>query len=463
MYKDNELYVCRPWTYLERKDKKILLLWSDIPTWMVVDEDLFLLLKMFDGETTMDMIGDCIAVKLSQSSVKVKQLMAQILPILVNAKVVYKLDDRIPSSDWSDDRISGVIIHPTNRCNLNCKMCCNKNNRVLKKDEISIEKIKQFLYEVLEFANDKPAISIIGGEPLLAPDKVLEITKYAKEIGYEVVGTSTNGTLITREFAKKAKKVGLEFQVSIDGATEEENDYMRGAGVFKKIIEGIKILKEEGLHVETSFTCHEGNYKSLEKYFELVYNLGVDLVRFGLMKRMGGGLNGELEVVPIEKVLESGYNLFKQHPEYRKLFGKDYLSVFSNACGLKVKSNYCGTGTITVLLNPDGAIYPCAGHALPEFKAGNICKSSFSEIWQHSPVLKRIRSTYPVDIINEKCSKCMVRYMCLGGCRAEAYLCTHKMNSPAVDCERIKKSIIKTIWLLSMTPELGKGEQYIFD
>lgn len=461
MDEDNEVYVCRRWNHIERKKDKTLLVWSEIPSWLVVDDEMLFLLHDLNVGNTVDGVADAVASHFSQPLERIREQVLSVIPVLLNAKIVYRKSNGEPAPKYSDMRITDVLVHPTNRCNLRCVSCCNKNNRT--SEEVGFSGVKKFLDGTLGYTVEKPSLWIVGGEPLLVPDMVLKTARYAKKIGFGTVGVSTNGTLVTRDFARRAKRIGLESQVSIDGATEEENDRVRGKGTFKRIIRGIEILKEEGAHVVTNFTCHTGNYQSLGRYFTLALSLGVDQARFGPLKRIGGGLDGMITTVPVDVLLEYAYHLFIRFPEYRCLLGRDYFSVFGNACRLNVKGYYCGTGMRTVLLNSDGNIYPCSGHAVPEFNAGSISEKPFSEIWLHSPVLKKIRKTYPVDWINKKCSVCMVRYWCLGGCRAEAYHCTHRMDSPAVDCELFKKAVINMIWMLSETPDLGMGKTYSFD
>lgn len=467
MYKKSTVFVSKPHTYFEKREidgkTRYLVLWSDMPMWMVVDDELFLLLGMFNGVNTIGMITEKLSSALNQDQSVTKRQLNKVVPLLTDNKTLYRRGDKPPASDMGEKKIREVIIHPTNRCNLHCIHCCNRHNWVPKEAEISTESIKQFLDQIREFTCENPSLSIIGGEPLLETEKALDIAKYAKRIGFSQIGISTNGILITKEFAKESKKLGMEVQVSIDGTTMAENDKIRGKGTFKKILNAIRLLKEEGAFVITNFTITGDTFNSLDAYFKMVLELGVDSARFGPMKRIGAGLNKELKTVPVDELLSESHKLFVKHPEYRKLLGKDYFSAFANSCRLRVRFDYCGTGLLTVLLNSDGNIYPCTGHALPEFKVGNIKETSFSKLWKESPILKKIRTTYPVDRINDKCSNCIVRYWCMGGCRAEAYHVTGKMDSPAVECENIKKAVIEMIWLLSTAPEIGRGTVYKFD
>ncbi|MCK4365735.1 MAG: radical SAM protein [Thermoplasmatales archaeon] len=470
---NKEIYISEPWEYSEKKDGKHLLVWPDLPKWIVTDNELFLLLKMFNGENTLDKIIDKISQSTSKNPSIIKKEINTLLPTLVKSSIIFEKDRKELTKKSTLEmqiekekyKLTDVVIHPTNRCNLHCKMCFNKYNYNPGEYEISTEEIKQFLDQTVEFISEDAIFSVLGGEPLLVPDKTLAVIKYAKNIGFNVFGVSTNGTLITREFAKKAKENEIEVQVSIDGANEKENDFLRGKGSFKKTIKGIKILTEQNVYTILSMVCHKGNfnYKSLQKYYEMALELGVDSARFIPFKHIGGGLDKELESVPVDELLKTSYTLFKNHPEYNELRGRDYLAVFANACRLSVKYGYCGTGLKSVLLNADGTIYPCPGHALPEFKVGNIQDNSFSEMWSNSPILKKLRKIYNIDNLNEKCSSCLVRNWCMGGCRGEAYHTTHTLNSPALQCDSIKKSIIEMFWLLSTELSLGRGDKYFAD
>jgi len=86
-----------------------------------------------------------------------------------------------------------------------------------------------------------------GGEPFMNKD-MFRILERTMELGPATV--LTNGMLITPEKADRLKIISknsiysLELRVSIDGYTEEMNDAIRGKGVFKKAMEGVKNLVE---------------------------------------------------------------------------------------------------------------------------------------------------------------------------------------------------------------------------
>lgn len=428
--------------YIEERNNKYLVIWSKIPNWLVADQELIEIIKKFDSKKTIsEIIKTNLGNNISDSQLDDILFRLNEIGVVFNKNNGFNL--RIIKS-----RIEDVCIHPTLRCNIFCKTCYNCGVKT-PEHELNIDKIKNFLDETTDFISDKCCLSILGGEPLLVPEKTLEIAKYAKDLGFKWRNMSTNGTLITRDFARKAKDIGLEVQVSLDGEKPETNDRIRGKGSFNRAIEGVKILVEVGTHSILCMTYHSGNFDKLEEYYELALKLGVDEARFAPLKYIGGGSNISVKKIPVSEMIKRSYNMFKNNPNYLSLAGRDHFSIFATSCKLGSTTDYCGTGSRMVLLDSDGEIYPCVNHHLPEFKAGNITEKSFSEIWINSPILKNIREIYPTNKRNKKCSNCVVKHWCLGGCRGETYQVTRSLKSCAIDCVDIKKAVIEMFWLLS--------------
>jgi MoaA/NifB/PqqE/SkfB family radical SAM enzyme len=88
-----------------------------------------------------------------------------------------------------------------------------------------------------------------GGEPFLHPDLV-PILEATLELGPATV--LTNGTLfkplvVERLARAEAQSLySLEFRVSLDGASPESNDAIRGRGAFERTMGGIRLLLEKG-------------------------------------------------------------------------------------------------------------------------------------------------------------------------------------------------------------------------
>ncbi len=76
--------------------------------------------------------------------------------------------------------------------------------------------------------------SIGGGEPFVRED-FMDLLDYAHEKGI-VTCVSTNGTMINDEIARRLDHKLVYIQVSLDGASPESNDAIRGEGSFRKAL-----------------------------------------------------------------------------------------------------------------------------------------------------------------------------------------------------------------------------------
>ncbi|MGQ9623880.1 MAG: radical SAM protein, partial [Candidatus Bathycorpusculaceae bacterium] len=140
-----------------------------------------------------------------------------------------------------------IVWNFTYLCNLRCKHCYEDAGGG-KRTELSTEEAKQVLDRLSKIAGiGLPALSFSGGEPLIRRD-FFEVAAYAKKrIGY--VSIATNGTLITKDNAKRIKDVGIDYvEISVDGASSALHDEFRGIpGAFEKTMEGVKNCVEEGV------------------------------------------------------------------------------------------------------------------------------------------------------------------------------------------------------------------------
>lgn len=180
-----------------------------------------------------------------------------------------------------------LTVSMTKRCNLNCTYCWDYNQRS-KLDELETDEIKKLLASARTAG--VRSFNPFGGEPFIRKDAV-EIIEYAFSLGF-VVTVTTNGTLLTDEKLRKLveavpQKGGqLIVLVSLDGAFQAENDFIRDQGSFAKTTRTIRKLNElrlelhrnVGLVVNT--VVSRNNFRSMTKQVALVRELGADQVHF---------------------------------------------------------------------------------------------------------------------------------------------------------------------------------------
>jgi AdoMet-dependent heme synthase len=129
-------------------------------------------------------------------------------------------------------------------CDLECAHCfisCSPHNRRF--GFLGLEAVRSALEESVPLGVKEYYFT--GGEPFLNRDMpaILELT-----LQYGAASVLTNGTVLKDEWlrrlraAEDASLYSLEFRVSMDGFTAEENDAVRGAGTFERILSGVRML-----------------------------------------------------------------------------------------------------------------------------------------------------------------------------------------------------------------------------
>jgi len=103
------------------------------------------------------------------------------------------------------------------------------------------------------------------------------IERAKKEAMY--ISIATNGTLITKEVAKRIANTGVDYvEISVDSIHPEIHDEFRGTpGAWKRTIEGIKnIAEEDSVSVGLAPTITKMNFNELEDLIKLAKDLKVD-------------------------------------------------------------------------------------------------------------------------------------------------------------------------------------------
>jgi radical SAM protein with 4Fe4S-binding SPASM domain len=307
------------------------------------------------------------------------------------------------------------------------------------------------------FLSKNPIITILGGEPLMDIDKLISVSEQAIRLKFTVL-VSTNGIKITDDFARKAAKLGIQVQVSLDGHNAVLHDSIRGKGTFEGAVEGVRTLVRNQVHTIISMVCHQGNIDFLKDFYSFAHELGVNEARFIPLKCMGGAVNSDYKPVPLNELLNNAFILFKKYPEFLSLTGRDAFSIQANTCKYSLRRASCGTGLQTILLDADGSLYPCLNTNNPLFRIANISDFNFDfqEIWVNSSVLNNVRKQSNLFEPEEDHENCPVRYWCLGGCRGENHTLTGELAKRPPHCAELKRSIIDMFWMLAERPDIIK-------
>jgi len=138
-----------------------------------------------------------------------------------------------------------LTISPYKGCNLRCTGCYAASG-IDYKNTLAFSTVRKIIQQAKELWGSRFFV-ISGGEPLLYKSEGKDIVDLFKENDDCYFLMYTNGTLLTKEVAKRMEETGnVTPAISIEGF-KEETDKRRGNGVFKKILKAAKNLREVGV------------------------------------------------------------------------------------------------------------------------------------------------------------------------------------------------------------------------
>lgn len=188
-------------------------------------------------------------------------------------------------------------------CNNDCIFCFNNHDKAKSFD---FAKAKEDL--ALAAKAKIQYVDFYGGEPLLYKDKLLELIKYAHELGL-ISSVATNITLLDKNTIDTFNKYGLkQIRTSLLGNNEDTHDLItRRKGSFAETINNLKDLKKyyQG-EVIVNVVVTKINYKKLKQIVDLIE--GIDQDKKFIIKLSNLVYNGDENLY---KKLALKYHLFQ--------------------------------------------------------------------------------------------------------------------------------------------------------
>lgn len=320
------------------------------------------------------------------------------------------LEDELYKADPRQyDTLYNLQILVTNACNLNCIHCYAdaKNSQL---GELTFDEIAKVFDNAKRLEVEKLEVS--GGEALIRED-IVPILEKGREV-CPSLSLSTNGTLFTEQICSLLSQLDCHVRISIDGATEEVHDAIRGEGSFRKVLNAINLIHKYNLG-HTVNSCVNGiNHKQIAQMAEFCSNHGLKRVHFIFPQYVGRARINK------EKLYVSNANLYRVWRDvcacaekYRDIDFIDlsYLWHLARRGG----RTFCGMGRDRIMVQADGRVTACP---YLELSVGNVRNESLSDIWLKSPELLDLRRRSVMEI--ERCKDCELRFICGGGCRADA-------------------------------------------
>lgn len=313
----------------------------------------------------------------------------------------------------------------TAACNCRCLYCYNhwRHCSKMNKTTMSQELLEITLNELI--SNNVFQVLFTGGECLLAKELLFYGIDKLVAAGVDCT-LNSNLTLITKEVAERLYRLGLRgILTSVSSHRDETHDRIFcHKGALDKTMRGIQTCLDAGINVAASMVVIKENAKD-------VIPTGRMLKSIGIKQFFATKASPPLNAPDFQKLMLSREEMIRVLDDLNILRIQDDMGVGILECyplcsyGLPEKYPFvatrkCSAGITTVTIGSDGGIRPCS-HSDKIY--GNISKEGLHKSWELMGD-QRDGTTLP-----EVCRKCSLFTQCSGGCRVDAFYCSHKYDA----------------------------------
>ncbi|MGW1802538.1 mycofactocin radical SAM maturase [Streptomyces sp. NPDC001984] len=314
----------------------------------------------------------------------------------------------------------------TYACNLACVHCLSSSGRRDPR-ELTTAECKAVIDELERM--QVFYVNIGGGEPTVRPD-FWELVEYATahHVG---VKFSTNGVRITPERAKwLAGSDYVDVQISLDGASAQVNDAVRGPGSYDTAMAAIRNLADAGMRdFKISVVVTRHNAGQLDGFKAIADAHGAQL-RITRLRPSGRGAEVWDELHPTAGQQRMLYEWLLAHGE-DVLTGDSFFHLNALGPATLPGLNLCGAGRVVCLIDPVGDVYACPFAIHDTFLAGNIrSPGGFTAVWRESELFAELRSPQT----GGACTACSAYDACRGGCMAAKFFTGLPLDGPDPEC-----------------------------
>jgi mycofactocin biosynthetic radical S-adenosylmethionine protein MftC len=313
----------------------------------------------------------------------------------------------------------------TYACNLACVHCLSSSGRRDPRELSTAEcrAVIDTLQRMQVFY-----VNIGGGEPTVRPD-FWELVDYATahQVG---VKFSTNGIKLDAAAARKlAASDYVDVQISLDGATAEVNDAVRGVGSYRTARRAMANLAAAGFRgFKLSVVMTRHNIPQLDLFKQIADEYGAQL-RLTRLRPSGRGADVWPDLHPAAGQQRELYDWLSAHGE-QVLTGDSFFHLSPYGPPLP-GLNLCGAGRVVCLIDPVGDVYACPFAIHENFLAGSVRQpGGFEAVWRTAPLFADLRQPQT----GGACRSCGSFDSCRGGCMAAKFFTGLPLDGPDPEC-----------------------------
>lgn len=350
-----------------------------------------------------------------------------------------------------------LCLHLAHDCNLSCRYCFAGQGhfggpRGLMPLAIGQQALNLLL--VRSGYRRQVEVDFFGGEPLLNLGVLQELVDYgrrrAADLGKEIKFTvTTNAVLLTPGVGDYLNREQLSVVLSLDGRPQV-HDRMRpfpgGQGSYRQVLANIArfVASRNGAdyYIRGTFTRHNLDFAA-----DVLHLAGAGFSRISLEPVVAGPqddysfreqdlprLAAEYELLTKE--------LLRLHRQGRPL---DYfhfnIELEGGPC-LAKRLTGCGAGYDYLAITPEGDIYPCHQFVGQDnYRMGNVQTGLSGQ-----RISNQFRQAHVYN--KEDCRCCWAKFLCSGGCHANAIAFNSELNRPyQIGCLITRKRLECALYL----------------
>ena len=335
-------------------------------------------------------------------------------------------------------------LHLTDRCNLRCTYCYLAHEKVDMTEAVGISSIEATFRSAKIHHYRKVCLKYAGGEASLKLDLVLKLhmhaTKLAKQADLELEGVLlTNGTRMSLENILKIKDAGLKVTVSLDGLKEthdSQRPFAGGKGSFEQVVEGIKLLLQEGILPNIAITVSGRNISGLPEFISWILDLDLPFYINFYRENKYSSTHSDLKLDEI-RIIEGMQRVFEVIEN--KLPERSLMSSLVDRADLtQARIRSCGVGHSYMVFDHLGRVSKCQMQM-----DSPVISAQSPDPLAHIREEKRGIQNMSVNE-KEGCRDCKWKHWCSGGCPNLTYKATGRYDVQSPNCH-IYKSLFPEV------------------
>lgn len=288
-----------------------------------------------------------------------------------------------------------------NACNLSCAHCLVSSGPGQERG-LPLERLLAIVDRAAALGLER--LYVTGGEPFVRRDLVTLLRHATETRGLEAI-VLTNATTLAGRAGRGGRggraraelaaldRTRVRFQVSVDGASPETNDPVRGPGTFARARDGARLLADLGYEVALTTVPTRRNLPELPALPGLAKAVGAKSQHLMWAHKRGRAAASRNGFFPEVAELVAAVHRTADAAEAAGVALDNLEAVKRRVNGVPgVKYDFGNGGWDSLCVNFDGAVYPTAALAgEPRLRCGDATSEDLAEILERSPVVRRLR------------------------------------------------------------------------